>query len=83
MKRYLRWRADLPDAVEAIDYGRTNRGRSSGELATQPILASVASGEKVMRRRLVAGNIVDKEKWEGHGAESSRHCRWSWVLRIR
>ena len=40
--RAFRWRADMPEAVEAIDYGRTNEGEAAENLAAQPIFPSAA-----------------------------------------
>ena len=57
--RVLRWRADLPDAVEAVDYGRTNEGEAAENWQRSPFFHMLQSGEKVMRRRLVAGEAVD------------------------
>ncbi len=57
--RVLRWRADLPDAVEAVDYGRTNEGEAAENWQRSPFFHLLQSGEKVMRRRLVAGDAVD------------------------
>jgi adenylate cyclase len=57
--RVLRWRADLPDAVEALDYGRTNEGEAAENWQRSPFFHLLQSGEKVMRRRLTAGEAVD------------------------
>jgi adenylate cyclase len=58
--RVLRWRADLPDTVEAIDYGRTNEGGEAAEnWQRSPFFHLLQSGEKVMRRRLAAGDAAD------------------------
>jgi adenylate cyclase len=57
--RVIRWRADLPDAVEAVDYGRTNEGEAAENWQRSPFFHLLQSGEKVMRRRLIAGEPVD------------------------
>src|SRR5271169_6930736 len=57
--RVLRWRADLPDVVEAVDYGRTNEGEAAESWQRSPFFHLLRSGEKVMRRRLVAGDAAD------------------------
>src|SRR6516162_454808 len=57
--RVLRWRADLPEAVEAVDYGRTNQGEAAENWRQSPFFHLLQSGGKAMRRRLVAGDPVD------------------------
>ena len=57
--RVLRWRADLPNTVEAIDYGRTNEGEAAENWQRSPFFHLLQSGENVMRRRLVAGEAAD------------------------
>ena len=57
--RVLRWRADLPDAVEAVDYGRTNEGEAAENWQRSPFFHLLQSGETVMRRRLAAGEPAD------------------------
>jgi adenylate cyclase len=57
--RVIRWRADLPDAVEAVDYGRTNVGEAAESWQRSPFFHLLQSGEKVMRRRLVGGEPAD------------------------
>lgn len=57
--RVLRWRADLTDAVEAVDYGRTNEGEAAENWHRSPFFHLLQSGETVMRRRLAAGDPAD------------------------
>jgi adenylate cyclase len=57
--RVLRWRADRPDTVEAVDYGRTNEGEAAENWQRSPFFHLLQSGEKVMRRRLAAGDAAD------------------------
>ena len=57
--RVLRWRADLPEAVEAVDYGRTNQGEAAENWRRSPFFHLLQSGGKALRRRLVAGDPAD------------------------
>ena len=57
--RVFRWRADLPDAVEAVDYGRTNEGEAAENWLRSPFFHLLQSGEKVLRRRFIAGDAAD------------------------
>ena len=57
--RVFRWRTDLPDAVEAVDYGRTNEGEAAENWQRSPFFHLLQSGEKAMRRRLAAGDAAD------------------------
>ncbi len=50
--RVFRWRADMPDDVEAIDYGRTNEGEAAENWQRSPILPSAA-----IRRRGAAAPL--------------------------
>ena len=57
--RVFRWRADLPDTVEAVDYGRTDEGEAAETWRRSPFFHLLQSGGKVMRRRLAAGDAAD------------------------
>src|SRR5271163_3275432 len=57
--RVFRWRADLPDAVEAVDYGRTNEGEAAESWRRSPFYYLLQSGGRDMRRRLTAGDAAD------------------------
>jgi adenylate cyclase len=50
--RVFRWRADLPETVEAIDYGRTDSGEAAENWRQSPFFHLLQSGEEAMRRRL-------------------------------
>jgi adenylate cyclase len=57
--RVFRWSADLPDAVEAIDYGRTDSGEAAENWRQSPFFHLLQSGEEAMRRRLTPGLPVE------------------------
>jgi adenylate cyclase len=57
--RVFRWRADMPEAVEAVDYGRTNVGEAAESWRRSPFFYLLQSGGKALRRRLVAGDPAD------------------------
>jgi adenylate cyclase len=57
--RAFRWRADAPEAVEAVDYGRTNEGEAAENWRRSPFFHLLQSGETAMRRRLAAGDPAD------------------------
>src|ERR1700675_1774101 len=53
--RAFRWRGDMPEAVEAIDYGRTSEGGAAENWRLSPFFHLLQSGGKAMRRHLAAG----------------------------
>jgi len=57
--RAIRWRADMPEAVEAIDYGRTSEGEAAESWRLSPFFHLLQSGGKAMRRHLAAGDPAD------------------------
>ena len=57
--RLLRWRADNPQAVEAVDYGRTDEGPAAENWRRSPFFHLLQSGDQAMRRRLTAGDPAD------------------------
>jgi adenylate cyclase len=57
--RAFRWRADMPEATEAVDYGRTNEGEAAENWQRSPFFHLLQSGEPMMRRHLVAGDPAD------------------------
>ena len=57
--RAFRWRADAPDAVEVLDYGRTNEGEAAEMWQQSPFFHLLESGGTEMRRRLAAGDPAD------------------------
>jgi adenylate cyclase len=57
--RAFRWRADLPEAVETVDYGRTNEGEAAESWRHTPFFHLLQTGEKTMRRHLAAGDPAD------------------------
>jgi adenylate cyclase len=57
--RVFRWRRDIPEAVELVDYGRTNEGEAAESWQRSPFFHLVQSGHEAMRRRLVAGDPAD------------------------
>src|SRR5215469_13473325 len=54
--RVFRWRIDSPEAVEAVDYGRTNEGEAAESWRRSPFFYLLESGGKVLRRRLANGD---------------------------
>jgi len=57
--RAFRWRADLADESEVIDYGRTNEGEAAESWRRSPFYHLLQSGGTLLRRRLAAGEPVD------------------------
>ena len=57
--RAFRWRADMPDEAEVIDYGRTNEGEAAESWRRSPFYHLRQSGGTLLRRRLAAGEPVD------------------------
>jgi adenylate cyclase len=57
--RAFRWRADAPEAVEVLDYGRTNEGEAAENWQRSPFFHVLQSGGTEMRRRLGAGDPAD------------------------
>jgi adenylate cyclase len=57
--RAFRWRADMPDAVEVIDYGRTSEGEAAENWRLSPFFHLLQSGGKAIRRHLAAGDTAD------------------------
>lgn len=57
--RAFRWRADAPEAVEVLDYGRTNEGEAAENWRRSPFFHLLQSGGNEMRRRLAAGDPPD------------------------
>jgi adenylate cyclase len=57
--RAFRWRADTPQSVEVVDYGRTSEGEAADSWQRSPFFYLLQSGGKALRRRLAAGEPVD------------------------
>src|SRR5262249_2843642 len=57
--RAFRWRSDMPDTAEAVDYGRTNEGEAAENWRNSPFFHLLESGETAMRRCLAAGDPAD------------------------
>jgi adenylate cyclase len=57
--RAFRWRADVPETAEAIDYGRTNEGEAAENWRRTPFFHLLQSNGTVMRRHLAAGDAAD------------------------
>jgi adenylate cyclase len=57
--RAFRWRADAPEAVEVLDYGRTNEGEAAENWRRSPFFYLLQSGGSEMRRHLAAGDPAD------------------------
>ncbi|MFL5267393.1 MAG: adenylate/guanylate cyclase domain-containing protein [Stellaceae bacterium] len=57
--RAFRWRSDMPDAAEVIDYGRTTEGEAAENWRSSPFFYLLQSGETAMRRCLAAGDPAD------------------------
>ena len=47
--RAFRWRSDMPEAAEAVDYGRTNEGEAAENWRNSPFFHLLQSGETAMR----------------------------------
>jgi adenylate cyclase len=57
--RAFRWRSDMPETAEAVDYGRTSEGEAAENWRSSPFFHLLQSGETMMRRRLAAGDPAD------------------------
>ena len=57
--RAFRWRADMPDEAQAIDYGRTNEGEAAESWRRSPFYHLLQSGDTLLRRHLAAGDPAD------------------------
>jgi adenylate cyclase len=57
--RAFRWRADVPEAVEILDYGRTNEGEAAESWQRSPFFHLLQAGGTEMRRYLAAGDPAD------------------------
>jgi adenylate cyclase len=57
--RAFRWRADMLETVEAVDYGRTNEGEAAENWRSSPFFYLLQSGGSTLRRRLAAGDPAD------------------------
>jgi adenylate cyclase len=57
--RAFRWRADISEAVEILDYGRTNEGEAAENWRRSPFFHLLQSGGTEMRRHLAAGEPAD------------------------
>jgi len=57
--RAFRWRADMPDEAEVIDYGRTTEGEAAESWRRSPFYYLLQSGGTLLRCRLAAGKPVD------------------------
>jgi adenylate cyclase len=57
--RALRWRADLPETAEVTEYGRTNEGELAEIWQRSAFYHLLQSGERMLRRRLIAGDPAD------------------------
>jgi adenylate cyclase len=57
--RAFRWRADMPDDVEAVDYARTNEGEAAENWRRSAFFHLLQTGKEALRRRLVAGDPAD------------------------
>ncbi len=57
--RAFRWRADLPVAVDVVEYGRTDEGEAAENWRRSAFFYLLQSGERAMRRHLAAGDPAD------------------------
>src|SRR5207302_6923754 len=57
--RAFRWRSDMPQTAEAVDYGRTNEGEAAENWRNSAFFHLLQSGATAMRRRLAAGDPAD------------------------
>ena len=57
--RAFLWRADRPETAEVVEYGRTNEGEAAENWRRSVFFHLLQSGERMLRRRLVAGDPVD------------------------
>ncbi len=57
--RAFLWRSDMPETAEIREYGRTNEGEAAESWRRSVFFHLLQSGEKMLRRRLTAGDPVD------------------------
>ena len=55
----LLWRSDRPETAEVREYGRTNEGEAAENWRRSVFFHLLQSGEKMLRRRLAAGDPLD------------------------
>jgi adenylate cyclase len=53
------WRADMPETADVVEYGRTNEGEAAENWRRSAFFHLLQSGEKMLRRRLLAGDPAD------------------------
>jgi adenylate cyclase len=53
--RAWRWRADRPETAEVVEYERTNEGEAAENWRRSVFYHLLQSGQKMLRRRLIAG----------------------------
>src|SRR6201993_3548742 len=57
--RALLWRSDIPKTAEVREYGRTSEGEAAENWRRSVFFHLLQSGERMLRRRLAAGDPVD------------------------
>jgi adenylate cyclase len=57
--RAFRWRADAPEPVKVVEYGRTNEGEAAENWRRSAFYHLLQSGGTMLRRRLSAGEPAD------------------------
>jgi len=57
--RAFRWRSDISQTAEVVEYGRTNEGEAAENWRRSPFFQLLQSGERGLRRRLAAGDPAD------------------------
>jgi adenylate cyclase len=57
--RAFRWRAERPETVEAVDYGRTDSGEAAANWRQSVFFQLLESGQEGLRRRLSAGDPAE------------------------
>jgi adenylate cyclase len=57
--RAFRWRADVSETIEVLDYGRTNEGEAAELWRRSPFFHLLQTGGTEMRRCLAAGDPAD------------------------
>jgi adenylate cyclase len=57
--RVFRWRADVPEVAETVEYGRTDEGEAAENWRRSAFYHLLQSGGTTLRRRLAAGEPAD------------------------
>jgi len=70
--RALLWRSDRPETGEVREYGRTNEGEAAENWRRSVFFHLLQSGEKMLRRRLVAWSPGSRSIFSASGRPATK-----------